>query len=285
MNADIYLNPTLGDQRGQTGGKPTHVRQKFTIGKRQRFIASVFFLSAGLFISEFLFTNIGIIVAFFLGILSDVFFFLSMHQKGMEKPYKQTYILPFLYSLSFGLFYLLAPSRIITRIIMTSLYALGLYSLYLSENIFTIASIRTIALLNGARIVSFVITLVSYFFLVDTIFSFRIGIIPTGILIFICSFFFTLFSIWTYTLERAIFKNILWVFVVSFSLIQISTILWFWPTSPTVVSLYLTCVLYILVGLIHIWLDKRFFKGVLWEYIWVSVLASLILIIFTNWQG
>ena len=278
------LFPLRSSQKSSQSQKEKERRVGFRIEKRQKFVASVLFLSFILFLSEFFFPSFGIVVAFMIGVLADVLFFFSMYQKGVEKPHKQAYILPFLYSLAFGLFYLLAPSRILTRILMTSIYAIGLYSLYLSENIFSVASIRTIALLNGARIISFVITLVSYFFIMNTIFSLRIHVIPTGLIMFAVSFLFTLFSIWTYTLEKPFFQNWKWVIIISSCLLQLGVLLWFWPTSPTVVSLYLTSIFYILLGLTHIWFDKRLFKGVLWEYIWLTVFTFVLLLVFTTWQ-
>ena len=77
---------------------------------------------------------------------------------------------------------------------MTSLYALGLYSLFLSQNIFTVSSIRTIALLSGARTVSLVLTLLSFFFLSNVVFSFHINIFLTLLLI-LYLFIFNCFAI------------------------------------------------------------------------------------------
>lgn len=260
------------------------VKGDFFVSKRQKFILSVLVLSVGLFSTEFLFNGYGVIVSFFLALCSDLFFFFSMRQKSVEAPSLQAYILPFLYSLSFGLFYFLAPSRLLTRITITSLYAIGLYSLFLTENIFTVASIRTIALLNSARIVSFIIMLVSYFFFCNIIFSFRISIVPTAIILYFVTFFFVLHSIWTYTLEKSLRHDFIWVGILSLCLFELGVVLWFWPTSPTVVAIFLTGVLYILVGLSHVWLDRRLFKGVLWEYVWVAAFAFFILLLFTKWQ-
>lgn len=257
-------------------------RNIFT-SKRQRFIFAVVLLSIALFISEYLFSSYGIIISLFLGFFTDVSFFIIM-QSTHDSPSKQAYILPFLYSLSFGLFYFLVPSRLLTRSIVSSFYAIGLYSLFLSENIFTVASIRTIALLNGARIVSFVVTLISYFFMTNIIFSLHLGIIPTTILLYAATFLFITHSIWTYTLDISIKKDIAWVSILSLCLFELGAVLWFWPSSPTVVSVFLTGVLYIIVGLSHVWLDKRLFRGVLWEYIWVAILAFFIIILFTQWQ-
>src|SRR5579871_2412824 len=139
-------------------------QRQLTFGKRQKFVISVIILSAGLFVLEYLFSRFGFYVAFIISGLADILLYWSLRKDLKENFYYQVFILPFLYCLAFGLFYFLAPSRLLTRIITTTLFSVGLYSLFLSENIFIVASIRTIALLNGARIVTFVVTLVSYFF-------------------------------------------------------------------------------------------------------------------------
>jgi len=62
-------------------------------------------------------------------------------------------------------------------------------------------------------------------------------------------------------------------------------VLWFWPTSSTMLALFLTASFYTLTSLSHMWFDKRLFQGVFWEYAWVVGFACLLLVWFTNWQG
>lgn len=197
----------------------------------------------------------------------------------------QAFVLPFLCSLAFGLFYFLTPARLLSRLVLTTLYAVAVYSLFLSENIFMVASIRTIALLNSARIVTFVITLISYFFIANIIFSFRMPFLPTMVLFGVFSLAFIYQALWTYTLEKAFFQNKDWVLVVTLCIVELGSVLWFWPTSPTVYALFLTAIVYIFTGLTHMWLDKRLFRGIFWEYAWVGLFASLILLIFSHWSG
>ncbi|HEX8964982.1 MAG TPA: hypothetical protein VF820_00950 [Patescibacteria group bacterium] len=259
-------------------------KQKFSLGKRHKFAIGIGILSIGLFFAEYALNAYGVVIAFFLAVLSDVVLFWAVQQDLEDNFASQIFILPFLYSLSFGLFAFLTPARLITKIILTTLYAVGLYSVFLSENIFTVASIRTIALLNSARIVSLVISLITYFFLASTTFSFRISVIPTMIILFVFTLLLSMHAVWTYTLEREFKKDLLWVSILSVCIFELALVLWFWPTSPTVGALFLTSVWYVLVGLSHVWLDKRLFRSVLWEYIWVAVIAFLVLVAFTKWQ-
>lgn len=253
----------------------------FNIPKRQKFIISVGFLSLVLFFSEQLFGKGGVYISILLSIITDLFVFWAIRKDLEDNFSPQVFILPFFYSLACSLFYFLVPVRFITRIGMTSLYALGLYSLLLSENIFIVSSIRTIALLSSARTVSFIVTILSYFFMANVVFSLHFNIFITLLLVFLFSFPLTLHSVWTHTLERDFRTQIEWILLIAVGLVQTAFALWFWPTSPTIIALFLTGLFYILVGISQVWLDKRLFKGVMWEYIWVAVIVFLVFITFS----
>ena len=253
----------------------------FQISKRQRFIISVIILSFLLFLSELLFGKSGIYTIFSLSFLTDILLFWAIHKDLKVAQTLPVFILPFFYSLSFGLFYFLIPARFLTRIISTSLYAVGLYSLLLSMNIFVVSSIRTIALLSSARTVSFIITLLSYFFLSNVTFSLHINVFITLLLVFAFSFPLILQSIWTHTLNKQFFSWVFWAGMLAVSLVEISFILWFFPTMPTIIALFLTGFFYIVVGLSQTWFQRRLFKNVMWEYIWVAAVVFLVFIVFT----
>jgi hypothetical protein len=256
-------------------------RVLFNIPKRQKFIFSVIILSIILFFSEQLLGRGGMYIAFFLSLLTGVLVFWAerLDLKGNFSP--QIFILPVFYSMACALFYFLVPARFITRVGMTSLYALGLYSLLLSENIFIVSSIRTIALLSSARTVSFIVTLLSYFFMANVVFSLHLNVFVTLFFIFLFSFLLILHSIWSHTLERDFRIHLQWVWLLSACITEASLALWFWSTTPTLIGLFLTGLFYILVGISQVWLDRRLFKSVMWEYVWVGVIIFLVFITFS----
>lgn len=263
--------------------------RKLTLNKRQKFVITVLLLSFGLFLSEHLLGKSGFFVAIILSVLADILFVIVMY-KDIKGIFPQMLILPFLYTFAFSLFYFLFPGRFLTRIGWTVLYAIGLYSLYLSQNIFAVASIRTIALLSGARIVSFVIAFLSYGFLSKVVFSLDWPLVSSVTLkplfLFVASFFLILQSIWTITLDtKSLFSHTLWSLVLSLCLLEVSVMLWFWPTTSTFIAIFLTGSFYAILGLSHAWFDRRLFRGVIWEYIWVAVSAFFILLLFTSWKG
>lgn len=257
----------------------------FIQNKRQRFILAVIFLSIGMFFTEHLLGKPFIFVSLLLSVLTVLLFLWSNYNDIKENFSFNIFILPFFYSLSFGVFYFLIPARFLTRILMTSFYAIGLYSLFLAQNIFIVASIRTIALLSSARIVSFVISLISYFFLSDVVFSLDLPLIPTALLFLFFSLPLILQSLWTITLEKSPVGYVGWASGLGICLLELSAVLWFWPSQPTIIALFLTGFFYTIVGLSHAWLEKKLFKSVMWEYIWVGVVVFLILISFTAWRG
>lgn len=260
-------------------------KRVFTLQKRQKYVIAVLILSAGLFFFDPRFGTSGIVFPLILSFITLLFLLWANYQDIKENFSPSVFILPFFYTLAFGFFYFLVPTRFLAKIGLTSLYAIGLYSLFLSQNILTVASIRTIALLSGARIVSFVITLLSFFFLTNIIFTLDLSIVPTSLLVFLCSFPLIHQSIWTITLDKSVYKTAWWVFILSLSLFESGIILWFWPTSPTVVAIFLTGLFYIIVGITQVWLDKRLFRGVMWEYIWVAIIVFSVLLVFTSWKG
>lgn len=255
----------------------------FSIDKRQKFILGVMILSLMLFLSEYQFAKSGIVVASVMAIITDAILYWAVKDDLQENFSWSVFILPFFYSLAFALFYFLIPTRLLFRLILTTLYALGLYSLYLSKNIFIVSSIRTIALLSGARIVSFILTLLSYFFLTNILFSLHQSIFIIIPLLTLYTYPLVYQSLWSYNLQKGTVSLNQWSGVVTLCIVELASIVWFWPSIPTVISLFLAGILYTLVGLSHVWFDKRLFRSVMWEYVWVGVIVFFVLFVFTSW--
>ncbi|MBI2034711.1 MAG: hypothetical protein HYT11_03200 [Candidatus Levybacteria bacterium] len=255
------------------------------LSKRGKFVIAVVFLSFFIFVLQYQFGQSGFFTVPLLAVLTDIMLFFILRHDLKERFAIPIFILPFFYSLAFGYFYFLLPVEILPRILITALFAFGLYSLLLCQNIFVIASVRTIALLSGARIVSFVLTLFTFFLLGNVVYSLHLFLFPTAALVFFSSFFLTFYSLWTYSLQFQYLNRvlILWALVISLCISEIASILWFWPSSPTIVSIFLTGLLYTTLGLCHVWFERRLFRGVLWEYAWVGFIVCIILISLTQW--
>ncbi|OIP57371.1 MAG: hypothetical protein COX79_05030 [Candidatus Levybacteria bacterium CG_4_10_14_0_2_um_filter_36_16] len=254
------------------------------LNKRQKLVTTVIFLSLFLFLSEFFTGSQFIFFAIALSILTNIFLYLILREDIKNTFYYPIFILPFLYTLAFSLFYSLIPARILTRLILTGVYGFGLYSLFLTQNIFAVSGIRTINLQRSARIVSFVVTIVALFFLINISFSLRLPIYILPLLIFTVSFFLNFQSLWAYTLDTQLLGEItISSILISFCVAELSLILIVWPVNAAIYSIFLTGICYTYIGLSHAWIEKRLFKGILWEYVWVGFLSVLILLIFSKW--
>lgn len=256
----------------------------FSLSKRQKFVISILLLSLGIFISEFSSGFVLIIWAVVLSLLTIFFLYISLREDIKNTFFYPIFFLPTLYTASFVLFYPLLPERLITRVAVVSIYALGLYSLFLTQNIFAVSAIRTINLMRSARIVSFVITIIVFFLLSNISFFLRLPFFVSPILVFLIVFLLNFQSLWTYVQSSESIKpTFILSALISLCVTQLAIILNMWPINAAIYSIFLTGIFYAYSGLAHAWIEKRLFRGVLWEYVWVGFLAVLILVVFSKW--
>lgn len=254
------------------------------LSKRQKLVSATFFLTLCLLASE-LFSGVHhLIIGLILSILTTFVLYLILRKDIANSFYYPLFILPFFYTLSVSTFYLLIPSRILTIIILTLFYAFGLYSLFLTQNIFAVSSAKTINLLRSARIVSFVITILITFLMSNIIFSLRLPFFFTPLLIGGLIFLLNLQSLWIYVLDKTMVKEVmLYSLMIALLLLELSFVLVIWPIDASIYSIFLTGIFYTYSGLSHAWFEKRLFKGVMWEYVWVGFLSVFILLVFAKW--
>lgn len=260
------------------------IMPKITSSKREKFVAAVFILSAGFFFSEILTGTAFVIGGIVIAVLTALFLYVSLKDDIRGTFYYPLFILPFLYALSFELFYSLVPARTLTRLLLTIVFAFGLYSLYLTQNIFAVSGIRTINLLRSARIVSFVITIFTMFSLLNVLFSLKLPIFIAPILVGVIVFLLAFESLWSYALTReSIGEVLIAATVCAVTIGELAIVVAIWPVNAVIYAIFLTGIFYTYSGLSHAWMEKRLFKGILWEYVWVGFLSILILILFSQW--
>ncbi len=223
------------------------------------------------------------------GVLSLVTFFLSawgLHEDLSRVEWLTLLTLPTLFTASVGLFYFLLPVRWLTRLPVAALYAVGMYALLLTENIYNVAAERTIALLRAAHSVGFLLSLIAYFLLVQTILAFRLPVLANVILVGIVSFFLILQSLWSIELGESIGERV-WrpTIAICFALMELTWIFSFWPVATTLVALFLTTSFYSLVGMGQQYLIERLYKKTAIEFLGVVVIVFVIVILATHWRG
>jgi len=255
--------------------------------KRARFVASAFVLAGMLLFTQlvpFSWRYFSIAGLFLLSFLLSSWSLSEGINTWLTRLI--TASLPGFFSVGVALFYFLFPESIVYQLVLLIFFAFAIYVIFLTENIFTVASIRTIALLRAAQTVGFLITLLTAFFWYNTIFSFRFWGWWNAVLVLAVSFPLIFQALWAADLSEKLSSNIL-LFSLIFSLFigELSLVLSFFPVNVLTGSLFLTGAAYVLVGLGSAWLVGRLFQKTAREYLIVGGLMFLFFLITTSWRG
>lgn len=195
-------------------------------------------------------------------------------------------ILPTFFTVAVSSFYFLLPVRWLTRIPAAFLFGLLFYLLLLSQNVFNVASIRTIPLYRAASTASFLFTLLSAFFIFNVLYAFDLLFIFNGIFVFMISFPLILQVLWTLGMEDRIPSSIvIQSLILSLVLGELALAFSFWPMPTTIWPLSLSSSMYVLVGLTTQVLRGKVGKRVVWEYLGVGAIVLLVSFLSTSWTG
>ena len=254
------------------------------MSKRQRFIITSLVLSLGFVAIQFLTDQNRFWAIAALGILTIILFMWSLWE-GLDKDMTLlTLVLPTIFTVGVGIFWFLLPTNIYTRIPIVIFYGIGIYVLCLTMNIFSVAAVRTIALLRAARGVGFVLSLVTSFLVFDTILSLKSEIYILTPLVFLVSMLLFLQGYWTVLLEKKFSKEILSLSLISAVVtLEVALALYFWPLTVVVGSLFLTVAFYMLLGLGQANLEDRLFSGTVREHLVIGLLVFTSMFFATHW--
>lgn len=256
------------------------------MSKRKRIFATSLILTAGFIGVQFLDSRFRMPGILGLSLLGIPLFVWSLYEGLGIDMTLSVLVLPFLFTLGVGLFWFLLPVSVYTRIPILVFYGIGIYALALTANIYTVAAIRTIALLRAARGVGFVLALVTSFLIFDAILSVKFPIYLTVLFCFIVSFPIFFHGFWSIVLEKDFSKNILVSSLIcSLAVSEVSAALYFWPVTVVVGSIFLTVVIYVLLGLGQAKYEIRLFSQTIKEYLGVGALVFIGMYFATHWGG
>ncbi len=255
-----------------------------SISKRQVFVCMTLILTAGLVVTQFTqeTPGLGLVVGLSVGTYIVAAIALREDLRGVE--FITLLTLPTLFTAAVSLFYFLLPQRLLTRLPIAALFAIGMYAILLTENIYNVAVERTIQLLRAAQSVGFVITLITAFFLFDALFSFRGNALINMGFAFLISFSLTLQSLWSMELNSRLSKEVLiGSGVVGWLLAQAALVLSFWPIGTTMEALFLTTIFYTFTGMAQQYLVGRLFAQTQKEFLAVLCIVFVLVVFTTHW--
>jgi hypothetical protein len=148
-----------------------------------------------------------------------------------------------------------------------------------------VAKIRTIALFRAAQAVSFVMTVVTAFFIFNTILSFRQPFWLIGLLVFAGSGLLLLPALWAVELKPVLDRRaIRYTMIISLYIGFFGMSISFWPISTAVASIFMATMMYVFLGISQHHFSGRLFSKTVWEYVPFG-LVVLITMLLTAGRG
>ena len=248
--------------------------------RREKFVLASILLSLGLLATlyvpfEWRYLSIAILALLSFVIsawaLSDD---LQVHEWLVIVPF------PAMYSAAVSLFYFLLPEVVWSRLVVLGIFGVGMYALFLTSNIFSVAKGRTIQLLYAAHAVSLFFTMITSLLLSNAIFSLKLPFYGNALLIFVAHFPLVMMALWSVELKERVESNV-WIFSLIFAIVlaEFSVLFSFLPMQIWNMSLFVMSLLYVGLSVLQNYLRGRLFKSTVQEYSWVAILMVLLFII------
>lgn len=246
--------------------------------RREKFVVSALILTLGLFAVQYVTLEWRYVAVALLSMLS---FGISAWALSDDlQPFEWLTIVPVpaLYTAAVGLFYFLLPSNIISRAVILGLFCVGMYALYLTANIYSVAKGRTIQLLHAAHAIGLLFTLLMSLLFTNTLFSLRLPWYLNGLVVAAIHFPLCFLSLWSVELEPKIRPDLLKISgVFTVLLTELAIILSFMPFSVWNTALFIMAFLYIGLGVLQSFFKGRLFSSTVTEY---SLVAGFIMVLF-----
>lgn len=256
------------------------------IGKRQKIIIAALLLTTGLLITHsnaFLFMQTRLIVI--LGVGAYVISLWALWEGLNKTKAIILMILPVFFTVAVASFYFLLPIRWLTRLPEVLIFGFLFYSLLLAQNVFNVASMRTIPLYRAASTVSFLFTLITAFLLYNVVYAFQMPFYWNAIFVSIISFPLILQMLWHIKMDSLSSQVVVYSMVVSLLIGEAALVFSFWPAVSIIWSLFLAAFLYVILAIITDFLRDRLDQSNIVEYVSVGgvvIVASILVSIFSN---
>lgn len=256
------------------------------LNKRQKIIITSAILTIGLLSTQLVDFNLRFKFIAGLAVLSYTLSLWSLWEGLNKTKAFILLLLPVFFTVALASFYFLLPVRWLTRLPVALLFGLTFYLLLLAQNVFNVASIRTIPLYRAASTAAFLFTLLSAFFIFNVVFAFNLLFLWNGVAVVVISFPLILQILWTLTMEDKISPSIIiQSLILSFVLGELALSFSFWPMPTTIWSLSLSSSMYVLLGLTTQVLRGRPDRRVVWEYLGIGAVVLIISFLTTSWTG
>ncbi len=253
--------------------------------RREKFVLSAVLLSVGFLGLQYIPLDFRYVATALFAVITYVVSAWALSEDLQPFEWFTVLPLPTLYSMAVGLFYFLLPPNILSKAAILILFGVGMYALYLTSNIFSVAKGRTIQLVHAARAVGLLFMLLTSLLFLNTIYSVRMPWFAVAGLVALSHAPLVYVSLWSVQLAQEVRREEL-ILAGTLTLIvsEIAMILTFFPFSVWNAALLVMSVLYIGVGIAQSHLEGRLFNNILREYSVVALLVGLLFLILVPWK-
>lgn len=254
------------------------------IEKRKRFIIATSLLTFLVLVSSFLtFSRLKSFIIF-LSLVAYFLTYFSILEGIKDIDWLMLFILPVYFTAAYVLFYFLLPVRWLTRLPFVLLYAVSIYAILLSSNIFNIGVEKSLQLFRAAFSVNFLFTTITVFLVFNLILSFRLNFLFNFLLTFIFIFPLLAQFLWSVNPKPYFSKELVkYTFLTSLLLGQFALVFSFVPLRTNILALFLTTSFYSLAGLFQAFLEEKLFKERIREYLLVWFIVFIITMLSNSW--
>ena len=264
----------------------TKMNLNLNLNKRQKIIITATLLTIGLLSTQLVDFNLRFNFIAGLGLLAYILSLWALWEGINRTKAIVMMILPVFFTVAVASFYFLLPVRWLTRLPVAVLFGALFYLLLLAQNVFNVASLRTIPLYRAASTAAFLFTLLSAFFIFNVIYAFKLLFFWNGLVVGLISFPLILQVLWSIQMEDKIsIQALIYSFILSLVMGELALSLSFWPMATTIWSLSLSSAMYVLVGLTTHVLRGRVNRRVVWEYLGIGALVLIVSFLTTSWTG
>ncbi len=193
--------------------------------------------------------------------------------------------LPTFYAGAVGSFYFLLPEGLSSRFFDLGLFGIGMYALYLTANIYSVAKGRTIQLLRAAHAIGLLFTLLTSLLFLNTIFSHRLPFYLNGLFVGLVHFPLIFLFLWSVRLEPKIDIQVVHLALIfTLFMVELGMIFSFLPLTVWHIALFLMTFLYIILGILQAYFQDRLFHSTLMEYSGVGVFLAVLFFVLLPWK-
>lgn len=256
-------------------------------GKRQKIILTSTVLTIGLLSTQVVNFDLRFKSIAVLALLTYILSVWSLWEGLNRMKAVVLMVLPVFFTVAVSSFYFLLPVRWLTRLPIVVVFGLLFYLLLLSQNVFNVASIRTIPLYRAASTATFLFTLLSAFFIFNVLFSLNMLFIWNGIAVAVISFLLILQVLWSINMEDRISASVfIQSVILGLGIGELAIGFSFWPiTQPSIWALVLSSAMYVSLGLTTHYLKEKSGSRIVIEYLGIGITVLAVAFYTTSWIG